>query len=125
MNSTFALQAIGTDPGYVHHAIGKIIFRGFTYEKDKNTGKFITVPDFEILNWEHWDFTRGIVYKYDASSQVDFTRIVYPRHSMDQSLPPTYWNLCDVLWHRCWPMRHGYSRRIPRGEICQWSYHSL
>src|SRR5690242_11279407 len=54
------IEGIGADPGYVHHGLCKLRFKGFTYERDEETGLSVALPDFEILNWAHWDFKNGI-----------------------------------------------------------------
>jgi hypothetical protein len=54
---------IAVDPGIVHHAIIRILFRGFKYKNDTKTNQLVKIPDYDILNWEHWDLKRRITYK--------------------------------------------------------------
>jgi len=58
------IEAVGVDPGEVHHAIAHVAFYGYRYER-RDSGDTVKTPIFEIRHWEHWDFKRKITYRTD------------------------------------------------------------
>ncbi len=58
-----SITLIAVDPGIVHHAIIRLRSRGFIYKNNPKTNQLMKIPDYDILNWEHWDLKRKITYR--------------------------------------------------------------
>jgi hypothetical protein len=64
------IQTVGVDPGIVHNGVCRVAFRGFEYQRDAANGQMTRVPQFRVLNWEMWDFTRNHVFRLGEKGQA-------------------------------------------------------
>ena len=63
------VRVIGTDPGLTNHGICHLAYYGEKLIKDES-GQFIKMPLFKILNWCLWDLKRVISYSQNPQTMA-------------------------------------------------------
>jgi len=78
------VRVIGTDPGLTNHGICHLAYYGEKLIKDES-GQFIKMPLFKILNWCLWDLKRVISYSQNPQTMT-ITRNKYTSANNNQPI---------------------------------------